>query len=76
MDITRNAMRPDHTTVDYAPPGEVFPVASPSLGEDDPQPQLGPLTRMTFCFAWLFGLEPFLAGGAATQSSSEPDSRL
>ena len=49
---------------------------SPSMGEDDPRPQRSPLTRMTFCFAWLFGLEPFLAGGTATQSSSEAESRL
>jgi hypothetical protein len=76
MDITRNAMRPNHTTADYAPSGEAFPVASPSMGEDDPRPQRSPLTRMTFCFAWLFGLEPFLAGGTATQSSSEAESRL
>jgi hypothetical protein len=69
-------MRPDHTAADYAPPGEAFPVASPNVGEDGPRAQRSPLTRMTFCFAWLFGLEPFLAGGTAAQSGSEPESRL
>jgi hypothetical protein len=58
MHITRTAMRPDHTTAHYAPPGEAFP-----------------LTRVTFCFAGLFGLEPFLAGGTITQSRSGPGDR-
>jgi hypothetical protein len=70
MHITRTAMRPDHTTANYAPPGEAFPLVSPTTGDDDPQPKHGPLTRVTFCFAWLFGLEPFLAGATITQSRS------
>jgi hypothetical protein len=69
-------MRPDSTAADYAPPGEAFPLASPDTGDDGPQPRRSPLTRMTFCFAWLFGLEPFLTVGTTEQSSSEPDGRL
>jgi hypothetical protein len=65
-------MRPDHTTAHYAPPGEAFPLVSPTAGDDDPQSKHSPLTRVTFCFAWLFGLEPFLAGGTITQSRSGP----
>jgi hypothetical protein len=75
MHITRTAMRPDHTTAHYAPPGEAFPLVSPTTGDDDPQSKHSPLTRVTFCFAWLFGLEPFLAGGTITQSRSGPGDR-
>lgn len=76
MSITRKTMRPDHTTADYAQSLEALPAASPDTGGDDSLTGRAPLARMTFCFAWLFGLEPFLAGGTTTQSRSGADRSL
>jgi hypothetical protein len=39
-----------------------------------PQNPVPALTRVTFCFAWLFGLEPFLT--ATPGSSSEDEHAL
>ncbi|MGA7779215.1 MAG: hypothetical protein WCA85_16110 [Paraburkholderia sp.] len=68
-------MRPDHSTADYPVPTAAIPLATPTLGDDDGQSQSQPrpLTRITFCFAWLFGLEPFLLGGTNEQSPSGID---
>jgi hypothetical protein len=35
-----------------------------AAGESASQKQAGAFARVTFCFAWLFGLEPFLSGPA------------
>ncbi|MGF6724359.1 hypothetical protein P3T43_003727 [Paraburkholderia sp. GAS41] len=67
-------MRPDHTVVDYASSGETFSVTPLQSGDGDPESQRGMLTRMTFCFAWLFGLEAFLAANAA-ESRTVPGKR-
>lgn len=54
-------MRPDHTATDYAAPQPLLP--SPLDGvESLPRKQVFTLARVTFCFAWLFGLEAFLSG--------------
>ncbi|MEX3638001.1 hypothetical protein [Paraburkholderia sp. BR14320] len=68
-------MRTDHSAAELIPP-QPLPAASPAslddANEDPPQPSVRALTRVAFCFAWLFGLEPFL-----TASSDEVgDSRF
>jgi hypothetical protein len=66
-------MRPDQTTADFSADfsgsGSAIPLPPPVLGDDDgvEQDRQRPLTRITFCFAWLFGLEPFLLGGTNEQ---------
>jgi hypothetical protein len=37
-------------------------------GANAPRRHVSALARVTFCFAWLFGLEPFLAGPADAES--------
>ncbi len=62
-------MRPDHTATDFVPHPALL--ASPSDAVDDesePTRQVSAFTRATFCFAWLFGLEPFLTGAASEAS--------
>jgi hypothetical protein len=76
MHITRNAMRPDHSATDYSVSHAAIPLAPPTLGDSHAQSQPQPLARITFCFAWLFGLEPFLLGGASEQSPSGMDRRI
>jgi hypothetical protein len=70
-------MRPDHTAVDCLPPRPVLPLASPEASDEASRSQRhgGSLARMTFCFAWLFGLEAFLASGTTEPSSLDIDSR-
>ena len=71
-------MRPDHSTADYPVQPSAIPLATPTLGDGNGLAQIPrqPLARITFCFAWLFGLEPFLTGGASEQSSSGIDRRM
>lgn len=76
MHITRNAMRPDHSAADYSVSHAAIPLAPPTLADGRAQSQPQPLARITFCFAWLFGLEPFLLGGASEQSPSGMDRRI
>jgi hypothetical protein len=65
-------MRPDHTIADYVSPIDALPVSAPAISDDSPRTTQNLLTRMTFCFAWLFGLEPFLAANS-TMTSSRAD---
>ncbi|WP_144111698.1 hypothetical protein [Paraburkholderia sp. BCC1886] len=65
-------MRPDHTASEFA---QTQPLLSATLDSTDAalqSPQAGALSRVTFCFAWLFGLEPFLTGAL----DDSPRSRL
>ncbi|KAA1011598.1 hypothetical protein FVF58_13955 [Paraburkholderia panacisoli] len=57
-------MRSDHTATELATPQP--PLASPldDAGESVSHREIRALARVTFCFAWLFGLEPFLTGTA------------
>lgn len=66
-------MRPDHTAHDFAQPQPVL--AAPMEDADSSPPQRGgnALTRATFCFAWLFGLEPFLMGAVDEGPRSRVD---
>lgn len=70
-------MRPDHTAAEFAQP-QPQPVLASSLDTVDdiaPQKPLRALTRVTFCFAWLFGLEAFLASSIDDVSRAGPDHR-
>jgi hypothetical protein len=68
-------MRPNHTIANYAASRSGPPVTPPELaGEAQPVPPR-PLTRVTFCFAWLFGLEPFLTGSTAEPPRPDSDRR-
>jgi hypothetical protein len=61
---------------DFSGSGSALPLSPPVAGDGDAAPDLPrPLTRITFCFAWLFGLEPFLLGGTNEQSRSGVDRR-
>ncbi|EEA01768.1 conserved hypothetical protein [Burkholderia sp. H160] len=54
-------MRTDETAAESAQP-QALPEASLNLDAHEvlPRPPVRVLTRIAFCFAWLFGLEPFL----------------
>ncbi|MFM0340950.1 hypothetical protein [Paraburkholderia fungorum] len=61
-------MRPDHTATDFVPHQSLL--ASPLKVVDDesePTRQMSVFTRVTFCFARLFGLEPCLTGAVNEQ---------
>lgn len=62
LSITRTAMHPDHTATEFAQTPSLLATPLEGAGESTPQRQIGALARVTFCFAWLFGLEPFLTG--------------
>jgi hypothetical protein len=68
-------MRSDHTAAEFAQPQPQPVLASPLHAADDTTPQepMRVLTRVTFCFAWLFGLEAFLTGYADDPSRSKLD---
>ncbi|MFM0202715.1 hypothetical protein PQR53_22915 [Paraburkholderia fungorum] len=53
-------MRPDHTAHDFAQPQPVLATPMEDADRSPPQRRFNALNRATFCFAWLFGLEPFL----------------
>jgi hypothetical protein len=42
-------------------------------GDTGSRKQVGALARVTFCFAWLFGLEPFLTGQPDDRARSPLD---
>ncbi|PQV46421.1 hypothetical protein [Paraburkholderia sp. BL21I4N1] len=65
-------MRPDHTVTEFVPPQSLLASSVEDGGEAVPRRQISVLTRATFCFAWLFGLEPFLSASA----DEVPRSRL
>lgn len=57
-------MRPDHTATELATPQRPLAASLDHVGERAPHREIRALERVTFCFAWLFGLEPFLTGPA------------
>jgi hypothetical protein len=68
-------MRSDHTAAEFAQP-QPQPMLStplPAVDEITPPEPIRVLTRVTFCFAWLFGLEPFLTGYTDDTSRSKLD---
>ena len=72
-------MRSDHTATELAqsqpPLAPLTPLAMPldGAGDTGSRKQVGALARVTFCFAWLFGLEPFLTGQPDDQARSPLD---
>ncbi|RZF25318.1 hypothetical protein EVC45_33995 [Paraburkholderia sp. UYCP14C] len=64
-------MRTDHTAAELAQPQPLPRSSLDDANETLSQPPVRALTRIAFCFAWLFGLEPFLA----TPSDDPRDSR-
>ncbi|MFM0592043.1 MULTISPECIES: hypothetical protein [Paraburkholderia] len=65
-------MRPDHTVTEFVSPQPLLASSAEDVGEVVPRRQISVLARATFCFAWLFGLEPFLSASA----DEVPRSRL
>ncbi|MFL9965762.1 hypothetical protein PQR02_33015 [Paraburkholderia sediminicola] len=57
-------MRSDHTGAELAPPQSPLAAAIDDAGESVSPKEIRALARVTFSFAWLFGLEPFLTGAA------------
>jgi hypothetical protein len=55
-------MRPDHTAHDFAQPQPLLATQIDGADTSQLQRPLNAFARVTFCFAWLFGLEPFLMG--------------
>ena len=68
-------MRPDHAATDIVPHQSLLASPFEDLDDEGESPrQTGAFSRITFCFAWLFGLEPFLSGAVtdATRSGAQP----
>lgn len=65
-------MQTDQTAAELAQP-QALPGALDDASEDPPQPPMRPLTRVALCFAWLFGLEPFLAASPDDAVDSRRD---
>ncbi|MBW9107570.1 hypothetical protein JNB89_27890 [Paraburkholderia phenoliruptrix] len=55
-------MRHDQPATDFTQPEPILAAPLSGVVERAPQRPLRLLARVTFCFAWLFGLEPFLTG--------------
>lgn len=67
-------MRSDHTAAEFTQPQPQPMLATPLQATDEiTQEPMRVLTRVTFCFAWLFGLEAFLTGYADDPSRSKLD---
>jgi hypothetical protein len=66
-------MRSDHTATDLAQPQPPLAPLLDAAGESASRRQIGTAARVTFCFAWLFGLEPFLTGPADNASRAKLD---
>ncbi|WOD14971.1 hypothetical protein [Paraburkholderia kirstenboschensis] len=68
-------MQPDQTATDFSQSRPLLATPLAGVSERAPRRQLGLLVRVTFCFAWLFGLEPFLTGVASDPSHPGRDRR-
>lgn len=66
-------MRPDHTATEFAQTPSLLATPLEGVGENVPQRQINAFARVTFCFAWLFGLEPFLTGAVDQTRRARPD---
>jgi hypothetical protein len=65
-----NDMRPHHTVTEFCQnqPLLATPIANAGAGERTRRRPPRVLAHVTFCFAWLFGLEPFLTGASDDES--------
>ncbi|WP_027802185.1 hypothetical protein [Paraburkholderia dilworthii] len=68
-------MRPDQTATEFSQHQPLLVTPLSDVSQRAPHRQLGLFARVTFCFAWLFGLEPFLTGAADDQSPAALDRR-
>lgn len=66
-------MRHNHTATEFVQTPSLLATPLEDVGESAPQRQISALARVTFCFAWLFGLEPFLTGGGGESVDSRSD---
>jgi hypothetical protein len=73
--ITSMIMQPDQTATEFAQTQPLLAASLDAATDTLPRPRIGVLTRVTFCFAWLFGLEPFLSGSADEPTASRFDRR-
>jgi hypothetical protein len=68
-------MRSDHTATEMAPPPAPPGRPLDNAGDGVSQKPVRGLARVVFCFAWLFGLDPFLTGAADNKPRSKRDRR-
>ena len=66
-------MPQDHTATEFSQSQPVLVTPLHGVVDSAPSRQLGLLACITFCFAWLFGLEPFLTGAADNPTTSGAD---
>ncbi|WNC92799.1 hypothetical protein RI103_31805 [Paraburkholderia sp. FT54] len=66
-------MRPDQTATEFAQTQPLLATRVDGVAESAPQRPVSALARVTFCFAWLFGLEPFLTGSGDEMPRSRFD---
>lgn len=66
-------MRPDHTATEFVQTPSLLATPLESATESVPHRQINAFARVTFCFAWLFGLEPFLTGAGDEALGSRRD---
>jgi hypothetical protein len=66
-------MRTDQTAAELAQPQALPGASLDDTSEALPQPPVRALTRVAFCFAWLFGLEPFLTASPDDAADSRLD---
>ncbi|MFM0529497.1 hypothetical protein PQR11_31465 [Paraburkholderia strydomiana] len=66
-------MQPDQTATEFPQSQPLLATPLAGVSEGAAHRQIGLLPAVTFCFAWLFGLEPFLTGAAGDSSQRGPD---
>lgn len=69
------AMRHNQTATDFSQPESMLAAPLSGVVERARRRPLSLLARITFCFAWLFGLEPFLIGTADNRPARADDPR-
>jgi hypothetical protein len=63
-------MRTDQSAAELAKPQPLPAASLDEADEGEAQPPVRALTRVAFCFAWLFGLEPFLTASSDDVANS------
>ncbi|MEX3763883.1 hypothetical protein [Paraburkholderia phenoliruptrix] len=66
-------MRHNQTATDFSQPESMLAAPLSGVVERARRRPLCLLARITFCFAWLFGLEPFLVGTADKRPARADD---
>ncbi|CAH2805022.1 MAG: hypothetical protein PPHEINF_5715 [uncultured Paraburkholderia sp.] len=68
-------MRHNQIATDFSQPEPMLAAPLSGVVERARRRPLSLLARITFCFAWLFGLEPFLIGAADNRPARADDPR-